>query len=642
MNLRPRSITLITLFALFQSLQLHAQVWEYPSSGNTSFSGKVGIGTTTPGLDLDVTGGIAASYPDLRGFVSLWYDNAIVWKHGNNNGGLRFGSGNNLAFQGWSEKMRISDNGYLGIGTTTPASWLDIVTGTGDGTTNEVNCIRLRQNSTTSNTQLLQMGVSNVAAGGNNNGYGYISSVYWGGSDNSPLALNPKGGPVGFGINSGINWNATAKDAVAIRANGSTANNTLMGKLVFAHWGTYTGNSSFIAGVYDKAAFYQGAGMVFHTISGSDIAGQEGIERMRISSDGNVGIGTSNPTEKLSIQSSTGHAVNMALRNTDGTSLLSLATDGVAQSSISSYYGLTFNSINSPFYSFKLCGNEYFRIDGSGNIGMGGIGTPQARLHIVGGVQAQSGPSVIYDKGTGDKQFYLCFYGDGISQAFIGQPANVSNRLDLGTRNGSSISMTLLEDNVGIGTITPQAKLHIKGGVLAQAGPSMIFDKGASSNQFYQMFYGENIAQAFIGLPSNVSKRLDLGTGDANVVMTLLEGNVGIGTTTPQSKLAVNGTVCATKVRVSPTGCWADYVFDNGYKLRSLAEVEQYINQHRHLPEVPGAAEVEKNGLDVGENQATLLKKIEELTLYVIEQNKKLESQQQQIDQLKKEVRSKK
>jgi hypothetical protein len=563
MNLRPRSITLITLFALFLSLQLHAQVWEYPSSGNTSFSGSVGIGTTTPGTNLDVTGGIAASYPDLRGFVSLWYDNAIVWKHGNNNGGLRFGSGNNLAFQGWSEKMRISDNGYLGIGTTTPASWLDIVTGTGDGSTNEANCIRLRQNGTNGNSQLLQLGVSNVAAGGNNNGYGYISSVYWGASENNPLALNPKGGPVGFGINSGINWCATAKDAVAIRANGSTANNTLMGKLVFAHWGTYSANSSFIAGVYDKPAFSQGAGMVFHTISGSDISGVEGIERMRISSDGNVGIGTSNPTEKLSVQASTGHAVNMALRNFEGNPLLTFAIDGTAMSHVNSYYGLTFNSQHSPFYSFNFAGNEFFRIDGSGRVGIGTVGTPQATLHMVGGVQAQSGPSVIYDKGTADKQFYLSFYGNGNSQAFIGQPANVANRLDL-------------------------------------------------------------------------------GTGNANITMTLLDGNVGIGTLTPQSKLAVNGTVCATKVRVSPTGCWADYVFDNGYKLRSLAEVEQYINQHHHLPEVPGAAEVEKNGLDVGDNQATLLKKIEELTLYVIEQNKKLESQQQQIDQLKKEVSNKK
>lgn len=538
-------------------------MWEYPSSGITSFGGKVGIGTTTPGLDLDVTGGIAASYPDIRGFVSLWYDNAIVWKHGNSNGGLRFGSGNNLAYQGWSEKMRLSDNGYLGIGTTTPGSWLDIVTGTGDGSTSEANCIRIRQNGTAGNSQLLQMGVSNVAAGGNNNGYGYISSVYWGSSENSPLALNPKGGPVGFGLNSGINWSATAKEAIAVRAGNPTGNNTLMGKLVFAHSANYSANSSFIAGVYDKSAWASGAGMVFHTISGSDISGVEGIERMRISSDGNVGIGTNNPTEKLSVQAATGNAVNMALRNIDGTSLLSLATDGAAQSYVSSYYGLTFNSNNSPFYSFKLGGTETFRIDGSGNVGIGGVGNPLAKLHIAGGMQPQSGASVIYDKGVGANQFYLSFYGDNLSQAFIGQPANVA-------------------------------------------------------------------------------KRLDLGTGNANITMTLLDGNVGIGTLTPQSKLAVNGTVCATKVRVASTGCWADYVFDNGYKLRSLAEVEQYINQHRHLPEVPSAAEVEKNGLDVGDNQATLLKKIEELTLYVIEQNKKLESQQQQIDQLKKEVSNKK
>ena len=76
----------------------------------------------------------------------------------------------------------------------------------------------------------------------------------------------------------------------------------------------------------------------------------------------------------------------------------------------------------------------------------------------------------------------------------------------------------------------------------------------------------------------------------------------------------------------------------NNYRLRSLKEVEQYIQNEKHLPDVPSAAEVKKEGLDLGDNQAILLKKIEELTLYVIQQQKQLEAQQQKIEMLEKKV----
>lgn len=119
-----------------------------------------------------------------------------------------------------------------------------------------------------------------------------------------------------------------------------------------------------------------------------------------------------------------------------------------------------------------------------------------------------------------------------------------------------------------------------------------------------------------------------------------MESGIGIGTTdTKGYKLAVNGSAVFTLVKVIPPSTpWPDYVFHKTYKLRPLSEVEQFIQQNHHLPEVPSAAEVEKNGLDLGKNQAVLLKKIEELTLYTIEQNKKLEAQNEKLALMEKKI----
>lgn len=113
------------------------------------------------------------------------------------------------------------------------------------------------------------------------------------------------------------------------------------------------------------------------------------------------------------------------------------------------------------------------------------------------------------------------------------------------------------------------------------------------------------------------------------------QGNVGIGTSAPGSyRLAVEGTVGARKVVVTQAS-WSDYVFDKGYHLLPLREVQAYIDQFHHLPDVPSAREVHQQGLDLGGNQATLLKKIEELTLYAVAQDRQLEAQQKEIDELK-------
>jgi hypothetical protein len=112
-------------------------------------------------------------------------------------------------------------------------------------------------------------------------------------------------------------------------------------------------------------------------------------------------------------------------------------------------------------------------------------------------------------------------------------------------------------------------------------------------------------------------------------------GNVAVGTTdTKGYKFAVAGSAIFTKVVVK-TYPWPDYVFQPNYRLRPLSEIEQYINKYRHLPEVVTAEKVDKNGLDVGDNQAALLKKIEELTLYMIEQDKQTKALKAEVEALK-------
>jgi uncharacterized coiled-coil protein SlyX len=130
-----------------------------------------------------------------------------------------------------------------------------------------------------------------------------------------------------------------------------------------------------------------------------------------------------------------------------------------------------------------------------------------------------------------------------------------------------------------------------------------------------------------------------LWTQSGNDIFNLNSGNVGIGTIdTKGYRLAVNGDAIFNRVRVKPYANWPDYVFDNQYDLTPLKNLELFIHANNHLPDVPPASEVEKNGFDLGDNQAVLLKKVEELTLYIIEQNKQAEQQQKQINKLQQEL----
>jgi hypothetical protein len=112
-------------------------------------------------------------------------------------------------------------------------------------------------------------------------------------------------------------------------------------------------------------------------------------------------------------------------------------------------------------------------------------------------------------------------------------------------------------------------------------------------------------------------------------------GQVSIGTADPKNyKLAVNGDAIFTRIKVKQYSMWPDYVFSNKYRLPPLQYVEAYLKKYQHLPGVPTAKEVEREGVDLGDNQTVLLRKIEELTLYIIELNKKIELQSKKIEEL--------
>ncbi|MEP3390179.1 MAG: hypothetical protein ABJO02_18440 [Reichenbachiella sp.] len=132
-----------------------------------------------------------------------------------------------------------------------------------------------------------------------------------------------------------------------------------------------------------------------------------------------------------------------------------------------------------------------------------------------------------------------------------------------------------------------------------------------------------------------IGRYMSASGGVSQEWMTVLgNGYIGIGTTSPSYKLHVNGEAYATRYRAPSNQTWPDYVFEDTYQLNELNQVEKYIEENHHLPEIPSAAEVAANGIDIVDMQAKLLQKIEELTLYVIEQQK-------EINKLKSKINSK-
>jgi hypothetical protein len=174
--------------------------------------------------------------------------------------------------------------------------------------------------------------------------------------------------------------------------------------------------------------------------------------------------------------------------------------------------------------------------------------------------------------------------------------------------------------SLGIGTSNPQAMLHVVGG--------MRVDSICDVN-------GQNCKTVSSGW--NAANALNSPDGSqTNVVYVNNSANVGVGTTSPQSKFAVNGTITAKEVKVTQTG-WSDFVFAEDYRLLPLDKLEAYVNAEKHLPGIPAAKEVEEKGLAIADTLSKQMQKIEELTLYLIQLKKENEELKTRITALEEE-----
>ncbi|KXX71227.1 hypothetical protein [Flammeovirga sp. SJP92] len=198
---------------------------------------------------------------------------------------------------------------------------------------------------------------------------------------------------------------------------------------------------------------------------------------------------------------------------------------------------------------------------------------------------------------------------------------------------------------VGIGTSTPSQKLDVRGNIALDQ--YSIFSRGGSSISFGNTGIGICNEDDDIGINIVADGELEITHNSKNMISVNQDqiqlareknAQVIIGNfTKPDYRLAVDGSIGARSVKVE-MNAWPDYVFAEDYDLKPLSEVEAHIKEHKHLPDVPSAQEVEESGVNLGESDAILLRKIEELTLYTIEQDKKikeLEAKNKEIEEIK-------
>ncbi len=312
----------------------------------------------------------------------------------------------------------------------------------------------------------------------------------------------------------------------------------------------------------------------------------------------------------------------------------SLSGNGNATSS--SFIGTT------NAYPFIIKTNNTPRVYIPSNNNYLGIGTnsPVSTLHLHDPSQKPVKNSIrMTSVSTGTTEF------DGFIIELMGKEASILQREKANLRILNNGSGMVIDTNgyVGFNTLKPKQKIHVvdhnilishtSAKAPGSANGSLLFGSEVNSAYPYGAWGIEYMNNDVDGYGLNFWKTWDSQNIGFNYGLFLSDsGNVGIGTNRPLAKLTVNGNICAKEVRVSLEGspCWPDYVFEKTYPLMKLQDLSQFVKTNGHLPGVPAATEVEQNGVDLGDMNMLLLKKIEEMTLYILD----LEERVRQLEEM--------
>ena len=378
---------------------------------------------------------------------------------------------------------------------------------------------------------------------------------------------------------------------------------------------------------------------------------QNGIDKFKILKNDNLGFGSS------------------VLNNTTGSNNIALGSYSLTNNTSGSYnialslYALYSNTVG---YGGVALGNNALRSNTTGNLNI-----------AIGSNSLYSNTTGSYNIGIGYNAGRYCPDGSTLNTTstnsiFIGKDSKANangqtNQIVIGdnaTGSGSNtvtignnnITHTYLKGNIGIGINNPGSKLEVGGNVKIFGNNYIVgsnvltfqddarftvtqanipdLNLSAYSMPYYGIAAPNAGNSADLWLSGNNAIRMFTGGSAAPILSITSGGKVGIGLINPDELLTVKGIIHAQEIKIDLSGPLADYVFSPDYRLTPLCQVEQFVLKNRHLPNIPSAEEVSKSGLSVGLMQNKLLEKVEELTLYVIQQDKEIQVLKEQIKQL--------